>query len=491
MANVHCFTSITFSYLGKARVLAWSLKRFHPDWTLWVCITDREPPGFHFDLSQEHFDRIIWSDELPIDNVRGWLFKHDIVEVCTAVKGPALAMLVEKSGADKIFYLDPDIAVFGPLDSLVAELDENDIVFTPHQILHDLNHEAIVDNEIASLQHGIYNLGFVGINASGEGYRFAHWWSERLKRYCYNDIPSGLFVDQRWCDLVPAFFDKVKVSRNAGYNVASWNLSHRDVTINESGEVFANNDPLRFFHFTKIEGVGLGMVNKYAKDNIHVYELVSWYKHWLGRFTSPQIPRKWWHYGRFQNGEPIRKEHRLLYRGWPDLQQSYPDPFAAGEKSYYQWLRDNEKEWKQAGARAPKPDSGDQGDEEEEQKSWRMPRVPIQRPRWTDPCRQLDSDILGRGIQEVIVYGAGEVGRTFVPEARAAGLAVRCVVDRNPLLWGQILEGATIMSLKQAMEIDLHIYAIASFSFADEIARQIRQNYEKTDISPLILVRRG
>ena len=32
--TVHCFTSISFSYLAKARTLGWSLKRFHPDWVL-------------------------------------------------------------------------------------------------------------------------------------------------------------------------------------------------------------------------------------------------------------------------------------------------------------------------------------------------------------------------------------------------------------------------------------------------------------------------
>ena len=55
---IHCYTSISFSYLTKARVLGWSLKRFHPDWVVTVCITDREPEGFVFDLDKEPFDRV-------------------------------------------------------------------------------------------------------------------------------------------------------------------------------------------------------------------------------------------------------------------------------------------------------------------------------------------------------------------------------------------------------------------------------------------------
>jgi lipopolysaccharide biosynthesis glycosyltransferase len=488
MANVHCYTSISLNYLPKARVLAWSLKRFHPDWTFWLCITDREPPGFRFDLSSEPFDKIIWCDELPIENIKSWLFKHDVIEVCTAVKGPVLSLLCESSGADKIFYLDPDIAVFGSLDPLVKELDTSDIVLTPHQIVHETTPEAIQDNEISSLQHGVYNLGFIGINASGEGYRFAHWWSERLKRYCFNDIPVGLFVDQRWCDMIPAFFDKVKVIRNAGYNVASWNLSSRKISINSQGEILANNDPLKFYHFTKIEGVGLGMVKKYAKDNIHVYEIVSWYRHWLNRFRSPQIPKKWWFYGHYENGEPIIREHRLLYRGWPELQSSYLNPFATGSGTFHQWLHDNEQEWKSASfSRQNKnPESS-----AEEEKSRRLPRIPRLQSRWAEPCRQLIRDILSRGIKEVIVYGAGDVGRAFVPEARACGLRVAFAVDRNPILWGQHLEGVPIMSLQQVMQHKLHNYAIASFSYTDEISAQIKKSYANQSIDPVILCRRN
>jgi hypothetical protein len=61
---VDCFTSFSFSYLAKARVLATTLKRFHPNWRLWAVIADREPDGFSFDLDKEAFDGVIWADEL-------------------------------------------------------------------------------------------------------------------------------------------------------------------------------------------------------------------------------------------------------------------------------------------------------------------------------------------------------------------------------------------------------------------------------------------
>ena len=49
MSGIHCFTSASFAYLDRAHVLGETLRRFHPDWTLWLCLSDEEPPGFTFD----------------------------------------------------------------------------------------------------------------------------------------------------------------------------------------------------------------------------------------------------------------------------------------------------------------------------------------------------------------------------------------------------------------------------------------------------------
>jgi hypothetical protein len=95
--TTHCFTSFSFSYLAKARVLARSVKRYHPEWFLWAVICDREPVGFKFDVSLEDFDEVIFVDGLLGDQTSSWIFKHDVVELCTAVKGPVLKQLCEIS----------------------------------------------------------------------------------------------------------------------------------------------------------------------------------------------------------------------------------------------------------------------------------------------------------------------------------------------------------------------------------------------------------
>ena len=75
-----------------------------------------------------------------------------------------------------------------------------------------------------------YNLGFLAVRMTGQGREFIDWWAERLRLFCYDEVPNGLFTDQRWVDLAPAFFDDIAIIRDPEYNVATWNLTHRRAT---------------------------------------------------------------------------------------------------------------------------------------------------------------------------------------------------------------------------------------------------------------------
>ena len=335
--KVLCFTSFTFSYLNRARVLFASLRRFHPEWELVALITDEPPPGVALDLSAEAFDRVVYASELGIPNFPGWLFKHDLVEVCTAVKGPFLLQACA-SDAEAVVYLDPDTALFASLAPVEALLETHDILLTPHLIEPNEIPLAIEDNDVATLRTGIYNLGFLAVRTTGEGARFAKWWCDRLLTHCFDDIPHGLFVDQRWCDHVPALFDKVKVLRDPGYNVASWNLSRRKVSVEKDGRILVNGSLLRFWHFTKLGEVGDVMTRRYAGANFPVYELWSWYKREVLAATDPAIPGGWWAYGRYADGRPVARAERILYRRDVGLQAAVPDPYAAGAAALRNWL---------------------------------------------------------------------------------------------------------------------------------------------------------
>jgi hypothetical protein len=336
--TVHAYTSFTFSYLNRARVLASSLKRQHPEWVFWAVLTDRPPDGFSFNASEEDFDQIIRAEDLFGDSTETWLFRHDIVEACTAVKGKALLHIMDQPCVDKIFYFDPDIAIFGSMQPVVDLLDNWSIILTPHQTTPEITEIAIRDNEITSLHYGTYNLGFLAVRNDLESREFADWWSKRLDKWCFDRLDIGVFVDQKWCNLVPCYFDSVKVLRDPGYNVASWNLSHRKATISEDGSLLINGFPLRFFHFTKLGPLGNTMTERYAKDNIEIYEIWAWYEREVRRLSDPSIPAGWWHYGTFENGDKIPKAVREFYRYREDLVRAFPEPRGDGFRT---WLLQN------------------------------------------------------------------------------------------------------------------------------------------------------
>lgn len=337
--KVLVFSSFTFAYLDRARVLFESLRKHQPNWERVALITDHPPEGVTLDLAAEPFERVVWFEDLNLPGGRSWLFGHDIVEACTAVKGPFIHQACEAGGVDAVVYLDPDTALLNDLTPLVEALEQHDGLLTPHLLEPEDDLQALLDNELATLRTGIFNLGFVAVRTTGQGARFARWWNDRLLAFCHDDIPRGLFVDQRWCDHVPAFFDRFHVLRDPGYNVASWNLSKRKIAIGRDGAITVNGSPLRFWHFTKLGPTGDTMTRRYAGTNHEVHEIWNWYRRQIEIARDPRIPPRYWAFNTFDDGMPIQKAWRELYRGRADLIAAFPDPFRSGAGSYQAWLQ--------------------------------------------------------------------------------------------------------------------------------------------------------
>lgn len=359
---MHVFTSITANYLPKAAALAHSVKRVHPEAVFHVVLSDVAPelPA----SVAAPFDSIIPIGDLPIPDSSSWIFKHRIVELCTAVKGTAFQHIAARFGAERIYYFDPDIIVAGRLDDLEAALDRNAILLTPHQSVPDVEMQAILDNEVCCLRHGVYNLGFLAVRMEGQGLSFINWWAERLRALCYDEVPNGLFTDQRWVDLAPAFFDDIGMMRGPEYNVSTWNLSHRKATGTAPYNILMNGRPLVFYHFSGFDsGAQKIMLERYGAHSPVLFELRDWYIarcEELGQSTLGKIPCV---HGAFSNGAIVTTDHRLLYRRRGDLMAAFPDPYDARDpgRSYYHWYakhgRDDDRPTlkKLVRAHAPQP----------------------------------------------------------------------------------------------------------------------------------------
>lgn len=324
---MYCFTTIVNNYLPKARVLTNSLKKFHPDWkfVLVVC----EPLHESVEPKNEPFDKIITLSELGIPNLESWIFKHNVMEICTAAKGPAAAYIAATTKTDKLMYLDPDIVVFDSLSAISSQLDISPIIFTPHQTKPEIRTIDISRNEISFLKHGSYNLGFFAVRCEGQGWDFLNWYRDRLLEFCYIDSNHGLYTDQRWCDLAPILFDRLYINRDPAYNLARWNVSQRRLSKRGSQKYFIGENSLKFFHFSGFDsGLGKKEISMYVRKDDCLFELWDWYGKQLEIHGQADFSRMEWEYDRFNNGSKITQEMRLLYREKKYLQTTFPFPFS-------------------------------------------------------------------------------------------------------------------------------------------------------------------
>lgn len=246
MKNI-VFTLCSNNYLAHAKTLGDSVRNTNPDFHFIIGLVDKRDPKIDYSFFKDF--EIIDYDAIGFPVFEEMVPRYNVIEFNTAVKPFYFEYLFGKYGVHaKVFYIDPDIVVFSELKSLVNDLDEANIILTPN--LTEAPNKVDM-GELASLRHGMYNLGFIGIRNGDESYRFVKWWQNRLRNHCVIDKPKGLFVDQKWVDLAPLFFKGVGINFNKGCNMAWWNLNERKL-MQHNRKYFVNdlNCDLVFFHFS-------------------------------------------------------------------------------------------------------------------------------------------------------------------------------------------------------------------------------------------------
>ncbi len=323
------FTIVSKNYLALARTLMASVKQFYPNNPLYVCLADKIDG--YFDPANESF-KVIEAHQLDIANFKNFAFRYEIIEFNTAVKPYMFEWLFENTDCQSAIYLDPDILLLGKLDHIENYLAEGaTAVLTPH-ICEPIT-DRLQPNEIDMLKAGLYNLGFIAINKVEEGENLIHWWSKHCEKNCTINLEEGIFVDQKWMDLVPCIFKNIKILKNPGYNTAYWNLFQRQ--IEKDGDAWlAKGEPLRFFHFSGIDlknpKIFSKHQNRFSISNIG--KLKDLYSEYIDRVKKNHFDEciQWpYAYGEFISGEKISSAMRAIFRD--TLDQNFiktSDPFS-------------------------------------------------------------------------------------------------------------------------------------------------------------------
>ncbi|HRD99247.1 MAG TPA: hypothetical protein PLA97_22930, partial [Rubrivivax sp.] len=237
------FTIVSRNYFHFALNLMASVAEHLPGARRVVAVCDEregiEPPDPGIEL--------LALADIGIAALDAMVVQYSILELNTAIKPFVFSRLFAEASVERVIYFDPDIQLFSSGARLLQHLRDADVVLTPHLTapLADDRHPS----DLSILQSGTYNLGFVAMRRCEETARLLRWWQGKLERDCVVDIPRGLFTDQKWMDLVPGFCARTVVERHPGWNVAYWNLAHRQVE-SGAGGFTVNGQPLFFFHFS-------------------------------------------------------------------------------------------------------------------------------------------------------------------------------------------------------------------------------------------------
>ena len=260
MLQTKCiFTVVSTNYLAQASIFFRTAKAAHPDHDIYIVLSDSHQAQLPGDIDDSH---VIEAESVGIPHYDSMAIRYNATEFNTAIKPFIFGFLIEQMGYASICYVDPDTYFLSEMTELADVHNRGaEIVLTPHTLypIEDNLHP----NDFDFAKAGIYNLGFCSIVDSDEARRFIGWWCRKVETDCRIAIEEGIFVDQKWCDAVPALFARSHVLRHPGYNIGYWNLMHRAVSFDSSEGWKVGNLPIRFFHFSGLPMLDASMLSKH------------------------------------------------------------------------------------------------------------------------------------------------------------------------------------------------------------------------------------
>lgn len=315
---IHIFTITARNYLSLALTLGQSVAHHHPEARFTICVADGLD-GISPELPERH--RLLDAHEvLSTEAFIDLSFKYDVTEFCTSFK-PAVFkhLFANEADTELVYYMDPDTRLYSRLDPITQSTPSKTLYLAPHV----LDCRVADDNPYPEYHHlweGIFNLGFCAVRRTADSVRVLDWWDARLREYCYADYADGLHTDQKWMDYAPALFtEQLEVVRHYGVNVSHWNLIERPLD-KRDGHWFAGPDPLIFFHFSGFDFKGEQLNKGVPAERQQVYsssQVLDFARDYRQSVKANGYERYMaiaYAYNSFDDGTPISKPHRRLYR---------------------------------------------------------------------------------------------------------------------------------------------------------------------------------
>ena len=334
-------TVVSPNYLAFARTVAASYLRHHPGQRFFVLLVADLNDAAPF--AGEPFEPVLLS-ALGLADLRGEAMKYDILELNTNVKPAFLQYLFAAYALEQLVYLDPDIFIYAPLAPVFLRLDAGAAaVLTPHLTTPIWDGRSPGEQDM--LYNGTYNLGFIALRACAETDALLTWWSARCLAAGFSEGRTGLFVDQKWMNLAPGLFENIAILRDAGCNMAYWNLQERSLLSNQERSLLSEDDaplvrnpnsppvPLRFFHFSGIDVRDQASLSRNTDrytlaDRPDLAPLFAAYKQTVCEAGGDPLERLPYGFDRLSDGTTVTRLARRIFAAHQPRWAGY-DPFDA------------------------------------------------------------------------------------------------------------------------------------------------------------------
>lgn len=347
--NPCVFTICAKNYIGLAKVLEKSFRRYNPTSDFYIFIAD--VPDEDTPVLEDHI--IVAEEVLDISNEE-WIkqsFKYNLTEFCTAIKPYCFKWLFDEKGYTKSVYLDPDIFCFSDFKSIFNKLNHYSIILSPHILTIENKYSGDLWENLF-LWAGSYNLGFLALKNDSHTEKLLNWWAGVLKDECFIDNSRFTATDQKWMTFVPMFFsqDILLIDRDMGIDAAPWNFYEREFYLKDS-QIWVKNriddqlEPNRliFVHYSnyKYSELAQGIV-KHHDLKKEYKDIALIFDPYLDQMQCSQIndylPLRY-SYNTYENGVTISLFNRRIYRRLLLEGRLLGNPYLTGKGSFYNNLK--------------------------------------------------------------------------------------------------------------------------------------------------------
>ena len=140
---------------------------------------------------------------------------------------------------DQITYLDADLFFYSDPNKVFLEIGDSSIAIIEHRYFKRYK---------KMIKYGIYNVGWMTFRNNKNAYQALSWWRNSCNEWCYKKLENGKYADQKYLDNWEKKFTDVKIIKNKGANLATWNIENYKIVKNYES-IMIDDDSLVFFHF--------------------------------------------------------------------------------------------------------------------------------------------------------------------------------------------------------------------------------------------------